>query len=92
MNEYQKQHMTQMVRSMHRWLWLGYTAQFAAAFAGAACLYAAIDDWLIGQPLRSAVFTVISFWNGYNFIKSRETERDTKRLLREMRDLLRQLK
>jgi hypothetical protein len=64
-----------MLTTQARWLRqsiaFGYTLQFAACLAGAACLYAAIDDFLIGHPVRSAVFTGIAFWNGLNFVMSR---------------------
>jgi hypothetical protein len=78
----------QMLRDVRRWVWLGYAAQSMAALGGALCLWAAIDDWLTGHPFRSACFTVIAFWNGYNFVNSRLSHHRTKRLLHKLRDLI----
>lgn len=37
------------------------------AFAGAVCLYAAIDDWLRGNAFWSAVNTAVAFFNSITF-------------------------
>jgi hypothetical protein len=51
--------------------WCSYLVQITNALAGAVCLYAAVDNWLVGRPFWSAVMTAVAFWNGHSFVRTR---------------------
>lgn len=78
---------TDMARDVRRWIWSYRVGMACSCVAGACCLYAAIDDWLIGAPFRSAVFTAIAFWNGHNFVNARARGQEARDLLQRLRSL-----
>ena len=60
-----------LLRSVNKLVWTGRLAQALSCLAGGVTLWCAIDDWLIGAPLRSAIFTTLAFVNGSNFVAIR---------------------
>ena len=85
------QSLISQARSLRGLIRIGYLALIAACIAGAVCLYVAIADWLIGYPFRSAVFTVVAYFNGYNFCNSLDSLRNSRRQLKNVISLRRQL-
>jgi len=59
--------LVEMRRTLRRDRMIAIVLAGFTAFAGALCLYMAIDDWLRGRPVWSAINTAIAFYNSITF-------------------------
>ncbi len=74
-----------LLRKVRRMVWFGRLTQACTCLAGACCLWSAIDDWLIGRPLASAIWTTAAFVNGTNFVTVGILSEVWRTLLRQLR-------
>jgi hypothetical protein len=79
-----------LLRKVRRLVWTGRVNQACTCLAGAYCLWCAIDDWLTGHASRSAIWTVLAFVNGANFVTLRTLSAYWRTIQQKLRLIVRQ--